>query len=111
MTYRVERYNDVDELETIWKETVVANSIYYTVIYLEGLRRTMKRLSQVSRCSRQDSKRTPPEYESRMYPVSSTIAKLAGESEGPDTRQLHQDPVQGTPGVSAPQVLPFREAN
>lgn len=101
----------IDELEMIWKETVVANYIYCTVICLEGLRRTMERLSQVSRCSRRDSKRTPPEYESRMYPVSSTIAKLAGESVGPETRKLHQDPVQGTPGVSPPQVLPFREAN
>jgi hypothetical protein len=33
----------IAELERIWKETTVANSMCYTVIFLEGLRRIMKR--------------------------------------------------------------------
>jgi hypothetical protein len=53
----------IDELKRIWKEAIVAYSRYYPGICLEGLRKTIKNLSQYSQrpCSR-DSNRVPPEY-------------------------------------------------
>jgi hypothetical protein len=39
-----------DELEIMWKETVVALSRYYPGIFLEGLREITKHFSQDSLC-------------------------------------------------------------
>jgi hypothetical protein len=56
-----------DELEEIWKETVVAKSRYHSGIHLEGLRKTTKNLVQDDRCP--GPNREPPEYQSRALPL------------------------------------------
>jgi hypothetical protein len=43
----------------------MAQSRHYSGIYLEGLRKTMKNLSQNSRCACRNSNRKPPEYKPR----------------------------------------------
>jgi hypothetical protein len=48
----------IDETERIWKETAVAWSRYYSRVYLEGLRKTTKNLSQNSQCSSRGSNQT-----------------------------------------------------
>jgi hypothetical protein len=67
----------VDELERIWKEAVMTWLRYYPGIYLGELRRTMKDLSQKSRCPSIDSNRERPEYKSWVLPSAVAACKIA----------------------------------
>jgi hypothetical protein len=63
-TYFVLMPRDADELEWIWKEAAVAYVLSsYPRIRLEGLRKTMKNLSQDSRSRGRDLNTGLPEYE------------------------------------------------
>jgi hypothetical protein len=59
----------VDELESIWKQVVVAYSGYCPGICLEGLRKITENLSQFTQHSIQDSNPSPLEYKSAELPL------------------------------------------
>jgi hypothetical protein len=58
-----------NELQRIWKETMVALSVYYRGVRVERLGRTRKTLSQESRCSDEGSDRAPLETKSKHLPL------------------------------------------
>jgi hypothetical protein len=60
------------EVEGIWKENVVA-CLYYPGIFLEGLRKTTKNLSQSSRSPDRDINPEPPEYEAHVNHLTTTF--------------------------------------
>jgi hypothetical protein len=57
----------INELEEKWKEAVVAKLKYRPAIFQCYWRKTMKTLSQDSRCPDRDSKRTPPNTCQTIY--------------------------------------------
>jgi hypothetical protein len=62
-----------DTLEGIWKEEAVAQSKYYSGILLEeNYERTQGIL-----CFNRNSRREPPEYESRSLPLNQTLRCVA----------------------------------
>jgi hypothetical protein len=52
---------------------IMNGPLYYPGICLEGLSKTMKNLTQDNRGLRQDSKRTPLRYESRILPLHQPV--------------------------------------
>jgi hypothetical protein len=63
----------INELERIWKETLVAYSGYSTEILPNGLRKTKKTLSQGSQSPGRDSKSALPEYKSIALPLDQPV--------------------------------------
>jgi hypothetical protein len=57
-----------DELEKILKEGVMAQLRYDPNTFLEGLRKTMKYLSQDSPCPSRNPNMAPPKYQFRVLP-------------------------------------------
>lgn len=70
----------IDELEVIWKDVVVAYSRYSPGSCLEELREKTKNLSQDSRCPARDSNLTPPEYR-YAAPLGITYVKCVSGNE------------------------------
>jgi hypothetical protein len=65
-----------DELERIWEEAVVANLKYCSGIWLEGLRKTTKYISQDSRFLNRDLNPGPPEHEKDFNHSTTTFCSL-----------------------------------
>jgi hypothetical protein len=61
----------IDRLEIIWK--------YYSDVCMEGVRKTIKILSQDSQCSSRDLNQAPPEYKSRRYYNPSSLSVNTSE--------------------------------
>jgi hypothetical protein len=66
-------FHGADEMERIWKEAFVASSRYCPDIYLHGLWKTARNLSQDRRCPLRDSNEAPPEYKSRQLPLHNSV--------------------------------------
>jgi hypothetical protein len=62
-----------DELKTIWKETVVILSKYYTDVCLEEGKKATKSLSKNNRCSGRDFNRETPEYKFGNLPLDKPV--------------------------------------
>jgi hypothetical protein len=68
----------IDELERIWKETTQTR--YCPGIYLKGLRRFTKDVSQDSRCPDRDSNRVPSAHCPLPVTMSTKYQQKLGES-------------------------------
>jgi hypothetical protein len=79
-------YDTVNELERIWKETMVAKSRHYYGICLERLRKTTNNLVQDNWCPDRDSSRAPPEYQSRA--LTRVVTRPGGVLRINRTREL-----------------------
>jgi hypothetical protein len=66
---KVERYTNCDEMEMIWKETIVVHSRYYSSISLERLKKSKKTFGQDIRYRVQDSNRAPGKYKAKALLV------------------------------------------
>jgi hypothetical protein len=69
----------VNELETIWREVIVAYLRYYPDIWLVGRRKSIKNSSYTNQCPGRDSNPAPPNMNPRRVVATPTCSRRSDE--------------------------------